>query len=275
LSLIGNGHSDALKNTFIEGIVLEDNASESYFSGLYVFDEIACQNSISQITNLTFENSIIDVIDFGSSTFYMGVDNVLIRGNIIQSVSGVFTNTIISNNLITFLIFIGSNYQSVSIKNNIFYRGGSGSGKAVTNSANADGSITLQNNIFYYSTSGSDQNPNTPGVIFENCLSYNRGSTSVITLSGNNNLDNQNPLFVEDNDDAVFDALIDDYNLQPGSPAIGTGAGGVDIGLYDNSAFTFNNFGYTNGIPTVKITNITDRIAPGATLSVTINTNAN
>ena len=99
------------------------------------------------------------------------------------------------------------------------------------------------------------------------------GAGNVDLLNGSNNLDNTNPLFVNVTDD-TFDATFD-YNLQPGSDAIDAGALGVDIGLYDNAGFNFNNFGFTPGVPTVIITAITDQIAPGDNVEVTIQSSSN
>ncbi|GAA3644860.1 hypothetical protein [Flavivirga jejuensis] len=275
LKIIGFGHSDPDKETMVSDFILGANASNVTISGFHVTDDIYT-NSSTIITNLNIENNIIDsVLSFDSAG---GADNIIIRGNIIYQIGygstsatrDNYTNTIISNNIITYYIGL-KNHQSISIKNNVFL---SPNGNyPVYNAGNTTGSITLQNNILYYNSS-STLNPDADGVIFENCLTYNIGSGSVTALNGTNNLNNQNPNFVSATDD-VFNPDTDDYHLQGGSPAIGTGVGGIDIGIYDGSGFTFNNFGYTNGIPTVKITNITDRVAPGATLSVTISTNAN
>ncbi|MEP1487858.1 MAG: hypothetical protein ABJK28_05485 [Algibacter sp.] len=275
LTLIGFGHSDIDKQTIITDFVLGANASNTSISGFHVTDDVYT-NSTTTISNLTIENNIIDsVLLFNSAG---GANSVIIRGNIIYQIgsgsassnSDNYTNTIISNNVITYFVGL-KNHQSITIKNNVFLS--PNSSYPIYNAGDATGSITAQNNIFYYNSS-SVLNPDADGVIFENCLTYNIGSGSLVALNGSNNLNNQNPLFVEDNDNTNYD-LSDDFNLQSSSPAINSGVGGIDMGLYDGSSFIFNNFGYTNGIPTVKITNITDRIAPGANLSVTINTNAN
>ncbi|MDO5979244.1 hypothetical protein [Flavivirga spongiicola] len=274
IKLIGFGHSNVNKQTMVTDLILNANSSNTVISGFHVTDDIYT-NSNSLISNLTIENNIIDsALLFDSSG---GADNVIIRGNIIYQIGfgsnsssrDNYTNTIISNNIITYYIGL-KNHQSITIKNNIFLS--PNNSYPVYNAGNATGSITVQNNIFYYNSS-SILNPDADGVIFENCLTYNIGSGSLIALNGSNNLNNQNPNFVSA-DDTDFN-VTDDYHLQGGSPAIDAGVGGIDIGIYDGGAFTFNNLGLTNGIPTVKITNITDRIAPGANLSVTINTNAN
>ncbi len=277
LTLIGFGHSDPDKQTLLEDLILTTGASNTTITGFHVNDDFYLSNPLgTPLSNLVIENNLIDgTLSLG----FGGVDNIVIRGNIIYQIgttsssvnSNNYTNALITNNIILYYIGL-KNYQSITIKNNIFLSPNSSS--PVYNVGNATGSITVQNSIMYYNVS-STYNPDALGVIFENCLTYNIGSGSVVPLVGATNLNNQDPLFVEDNDNALFDGATNDFNLQGGSPAIGMGAGGVDMGLFDGSAFIFNNYGYTNGIPTVKITAITDRIAPNAPLNVTINTNSN
>ena len=277
LTLIGFGHSDPDKKTLLEDLILTTGASNTTVSGFHIDDDFYLTNPLgTPLSNLVIENNLIDsVLEFDDG----GVDNVIIRGNIINIIGNIsgnsssnnYTNALITNNIV--LSYIGlKNHQSITIKNNIFLS--PNVSYAINNAGNSTGSITVQNNIVFYN-SGSMNDPNSTGVIYENCLSYNVGAGSVVPLIGSTNLDNQDPLFVEDNDNAVFDGATNDFNLQAGSPAIGMGAGGVDMGLFDGSAFIFNNYGYTNGIPTVKITDITDRIAPTETLNVTISTNSN
>lgn len=271
LTLIGFSHSDADKKSMINEIDLLNNASNVTITGFNITNDINALNPTTAITNLIIENNYIEGT-FWSNNNNAGVTNMIIRGNILYRIASNsvtysnYTNTTISNNVITDNIYIYY-HESVTIKNNIFI-----DASAPINVNNATGNLDVQNCIFIESSS-TTLNINSTGVNFENCLTYNLGSGNYSNLSGSNNLNNQNPNFVSAAG-STFNAETDDYHLQAGSPAIGSGASGVDMGLYDGSN-AFNNFGYTNGIPTVKITDITDRVAPGANLSVTITTNTN
>lgn len=271
LTLVGYSHSSSDKITRIADIVLLDGASDTKITGIFVVDDIISNNTTT-LTNLVIENCYItDDILFNSP-----VDNVVIRGNYVYQIgntggnssSNNYTNTLITNNVIRNYIGL-KNFQSITIKNNLFQA--TGTGYQIYNAGSDEGTITVQNNIFY-SNSSSSNDRNRVGVSFDNCLTYNLGSGSFVALNGTNNLDNQNPLFVEDNDDNEFDSDIDDYTLQAGSPAIGAGVNGEDLGLFDGSGFTFNNFGFTNGIPTINIQAISTTVAPGQNLNVIINT---
>lgn len=276
LHLIGFGHSDPDKATYITDLILGGNASNSSFSGLYITDDFFASNSSTTLTGLVIENCIVVSQMILNNA---GVDDMLIRENIIGIIGDSanlqsrnnYTNTIISNNIIRDRIYL-KNYQSVEIKNNIFLSSSSLS-LPIVNLGNASGSVTVQNNIMYFS-SLTNLNSNSAGVIFENCLNYNIGSGTVAALNGSNNFANIDPKFVSAAN-TVFNPDIDDYHLQAGSIAIGNGAAGEDMGIFNVGPFVFNNFGYTNGIPTVKITAITNSVTVGGNIEVTITTNSN
>lgn len=276
ITLIGYGHLTGDKRTTVEDIILGDGASDTKISGFYINDDLYVSNT-TVISNITIENNYVkDDLLLNNS----GADNVIIRGNIIYQLGtnsnsssyNNYTNTIISNNVFLYVLAL-KNYLSITVKNNIFLRRNY-SGDPIYNTNSGSGSINVQNNIIVFDSSYT-MDANSDGVIFENCMAYNAGSGNTVQLTGTNNLYNQDPFFVATNNlGYAFYALLDDYNLQIGSPGKGTGAGGVDMGIYDGT-FNFSNSGYTNGVPTVNIDSITDRVAPGANLSVTISTNAN
>jgi len=272
LHLIGFAHSDPDKATFIFDLFLGVNASNSSFSGLHITDDFSASSSTTTLTGLVIENCIINDTMFFNNA---GVNGMLIRGNIIgnigvSSTTGTrnnYANTIISNNIIRGKTYL-RDFLSVEIKNNIFFA----SFQPIINQRSGGGSITVQDNIFYTSNS-STTNANSAGVIFENCLAYNLGSGISATLNGSNNINNIDPKFVSATNN-IF-GPTDDYHLQAGSIAIGNGVAGEDMGIYNTGPFVFNNFGYTNGIPIMKITAITNTVAPGANVEVTITTNSN
>ena len=269
LHLRGFSHSNANRVTFIERIEFGENGSNSSFSGLHITGNFIVEDLNTTLTGLVFENNIVD-----NNMLFLdaGVDGMIIRGNIIQEIGNIlyqgYSNTIISNNIITWRINV-EYYQTVTIKNNLFISGNSTA--VIRNFGN--GSITVQNNIIYVDA-GNNVDVNYSGVIFDHCLAYNIGSANMDPLDGTNNIINIDPLFISAIDDN-FDAYLDDYHLQAGSVAIDAGANGVDMGLYDDSPFVFNNFGYTNNLPVVTVLDITNTIPLGGDVDVTIETKAN
>ena len=278
LALIGFSHSAADKKTILEFVTLGANASNTKISGVNIRRNLIVDNP-TVITNLVFENNLFDSSSVSNIGFLdAGANNVIFRGNIIQGVGSntsstnvnVVTNVIYSNN-----IFLGGGlvvrfHESTTVENNIFLN------SRVVNVDSATGDQEVEDCIFYKLTGGQQYNPNSNGVVFNNCLSY-ASSQVVPDLVGNNNLNDIDPLFVAVNPgNNVYEPLSEDYNLQSSSPAKGAGTSGDDIGLYStNTNFSFNNFGFTAGIPTVNITAITSQIAPGGTLEVTIESNSN
>lgn len=273
LTLIGFSHSDVDKETMIDEVDMLDNASNVKLTGIHFTNDINVNNDNTMITNLIIENNYFDN---GSEIYFGGdalVSNMIIRGNILDQIGTnslswtKYTNTVISQNIIKDDINVYY-HESVTVENNIFL-----DGVFVTNADDETGDLEVQDCIFYTS-SNSIFNPNRDGVIFQNCLSYN-DLNGVTDLNGTNNINDTNPLFVAAVND-TFEATLDDYTLQVGSPALTSGVAGDDMGIYStNSAFVFNNFGYTAGIPIVTIIAITSQVAPGGTVEVTIQSNSN
>lgn len=274
LTLIGFSHSDADKRTMVDEVDLLDSASDVRISGFYFTNDFSVNNNNTMITNLIIENNYFNSfaeIFFNGDAF---VSNMTIRGNIIDQLGGSaningnkYLNSIISNNIIYSDLYVYY-HESVVVENNIFLDSAS-----VQNHNETTGDLEVQDCVFYYN-SNNNFNPNRVGVVFSNCLSYNAQNT-VTALVGTGNINDTDPLFVSATDDN-FDPLIDDYHLQAGSPALGTGTAGDDIGIYStNTEFIFNNLGFTAGIPIVTITSITSQIIPGGTLNVSIESNSN
>ncbi len=266
LTLIGFSHSSADKQTLITDLTLTSNASNVKVTGFRVTDDLFITDG-TPISNLVLENNFFSssmVINNG------GVDNLVLRGNIINTMGGGgSTGSSFSNALITNNIFYGNLtvrlHESVTVKNNIFLT------SEVFNNRDETGNVTIQNSIFIARTTGT-ANANNDGVTFENCLIYNQSTGNAEALVGTGNIVNVDPLFVEDNDNTIYEALLDDYNLQTGSQAIDAGVNGEDLGIFDGSGFVFDNVGFSDGIPTVNIQAISTTVAPGQNLNVIINT---
>ncbi len=270
LTLIGYGHSDPLKKSMVTDINLENLASNTKISGLLIDDDILVKTT-NTLENVTIENCLVEsVVDIDDG----GINNLIMRGNVIfqlgstVSSSNTYTNALITNNIILNR-FIVKNHQSTTFKNNIFLNP---TVQPIINQEDESGTLVVQNTIFYYNDSFNTDNPNNDGVSYSNCLTFNLGGVPVTALVGQNNLNNVDPLFVATNDDTNFDPAIDDYNLQTGSLAIGAGVNNENLGIFDGSGFVFDNFGFTEGIPTVTIQAISTAVAPGQNLNVIINT---
>lgn len=273
LTLVGFSHSSAEKETMIDDILLRNNASNTTIQGIHVTDIISTDGNSTTIENIVIENCLIDDGIYFEDA---GMNNVTFRGNIVRRIGFVtssansnnYSNALITNNIITDAVTVKS-FQSTTIKNNLFLA--PSTFRPVFNVNDESGNAEIQNSIFYFNTTSSPD-PNEPGVIFSNCLTFNLSSGPVVGLQGTDNLDNIDPLFVQDVDNATYEPLEDDYQLLDNSLAKAAGINGEDIGLFDNSGFVFNNVGFTNGVPTVKIQAISTSVAPGQNLNIIINT---
>jgi hypothetical protein len=180
---------------------------------------VNCQSQFNnqQLNGTLFINNVIDDVCGGTNGSHL----VTFRNNIIWSLGvnsggGVFN---FSQN-----VFLNATQFSVNyglFENNIFYRW--------TNSGYSFNNCEIRNNCFYH----------VQGTVSESdvLVGVNNGSNT-----GGGNIFNQDPLFV--NPDSQQDirsysptqpapgVATLDYNLQPGSPCIGSALGGGDMGIY-------------------------------------------
>lgn len=269
LTLIGFSHSSADKASLLTDLSLGENASNTRISGFHITDDFIIDNPTTTLTGIVFENNKVDDSMLFSNA---GVDGITIRGNVIDFLGSVsngstaneYTNALITNNIITSVIYVRFS-QSITIKNNVFL------GADINHRIPANGNQVIQNCIFLLSSTNT-LDLNDDSLVFEHCLAFNRSSGNVDALSGTNNIINIDPLFTELNDNLNYESALDDYSLQAGSPGLNAGVNGEDLGLFDGSGFVFDNFGFTNGIPTVNIQAISTTVAPGQNLNVIIST---
>lgn len=188
------------------------------------------------------------IIDEVNST---GIKNILIQRNRISQIeiqgNGVSSNININGNIIgSAQIFPG---KSIYIKNNIINNLGGGDRNFVSTLVAANNIIygrchlnrsSIYNNIF--TSYGSK--------VFEGCeyssitrnlvsgkINYTNADIVFGTNTGGENILNEDPMFVDANSSPMDYGYTSkgpfaDYHLSAGSPAIGAGIGGVDLGIY-------------------------------------------
>lgn len=130
------------------------------------------------------------------------------------------------------------------------------------------GSLTAENNIFIFA--GNATGMNSGGVEFNNNLTYSVVGQTLGDLSGSNNLNNTEPQFVDIGGSNYYYGYSKDFHLQEGSPAVGAGIGGGDLGIY-GSDFEFNKYGYPMDLPYPRVLEIANTVVEsGGTLNVTL-----
>ncbi len=180
-----------------------------------------------------------------------GMKNVLIQRNKITELrvfgSRVATNININNNVIGSVNIDG---KSVYLKNNVIL--GSVSGGEI----DFVGTLVVAHNIIYgscYMKRASVYNNifySYHTEVFTNCeytsitrnlvigkINYTNADIVFGTNTGGENILNEDPMFVDANSSPMDYGYTSkgpfaDYHLSAGSPAIGAGIGGVDLGIY-------------------------------------------
>ena len=187
------------------------------------------------ISNLKFINC---VFSNGGSNYKSDLD----AANFVYFSHCVFSGILTGSN---------NNFNSdISFDHCIFLR----SGSSFTNMYNAE----INNSIFLGNTPitsiyNSSFNNNIARVDVANAWATNGNSSS-------NNLDSINPLFVNVPINVAYNTTMD-FNLQPGSPAIGFAIDGGNIGVHDANS-TFNEEGEAQNIPVIRKMNMVNPNVP-------------
>jgi hypothetical protein len=216
--------------------------------------------------NAGSDGSVVSVITAGTINIY--APNVSVTRSVFNmlGIDVLAVNTIVSRCFIT--NYVNINSTDVIISNNIV-----GTGITMVNAGN---SAIITNNVLNYSIRNEQYfgPSNIYNSVFQNNISVKGGiinfSNSQATYNmspdasfpaGNNNFLNTNMANVFINPTGGRDL---DYVLKPGSPAIGVGNGGIDLGAFNGAA------SYVLGLQPA-IPAITALSAPSANNSSTIN----
>lgn len=285
LTLVGRSHSEDSFVSTVDNVTITHNGSGTSIKGLSMYDcYLSGLNGTSTyspilVTDITIEHSKVHTINVGQLTYYSitlglhdgpGANNLLIRGNVVGSQYLWSTNTIVTNNYITGATYV-ERPDTTIITNNVFT-----DTTTVQNGGSSIGNVLIQNCIFI-ANSGTPEELNINHSQLSNCLTYNYGAGSYNLSGGTTDMNttdmllNTNPLFTSIDTSVNVNFYTynptNDYTLQTGSPAIGAGFNGEDLGLFGNG-YTFNNIGNPAGYPTVTILTSTAAIPASGVMQV-------
>lgn len=273
LTIIGPGYSPLparISAMYMDTIASISGSSGSKLIGLRIDDLRGYTNSFVP-TNVTVERSYLGGLVFSggstgahrswsiSSCYMASGGSHNFGGSTLLNVN--ITNCIISGSMSNV-----SPNSSVLITNNIFL--GTGTQTAFQNVQNA----VISNNIFWGRT------PVGTGVencAFNNNITYQTPNNTIPFGSnvGSGNLIGVNPQFTNAPDQSIN--FTYDYRLQVGSPGVGAGTDGTDIGIY-GGPFPMPNMTGAPRIPSVtEFTLQNTTIAEGGSLNVQVKARKN
>lgn len=235
------------------------NASNSKVSGFRVERiQLPYDNLVNDL--IITDNRVTTTLNLISGAGHLVEGNILTSSGISMNCfhSGSFraTSTIIRNNIIFGRLQGLSNAPSV-VENNIFVKAASNNSHCYVNC----GSFVASNNIYFgYSATGCG----TCTHQFQLLYYYDSGTSAYV---GSNPMF-VNPATLSTNNITVYDPS-QDWSLQAGSPAIGAGQFGYDLGAYGGLT-PFVPGGYP---PIPRITSLTSpssQIEEGGTVQITI-----
>lgn len=253
-----NGNPNLQANTAastVDAITINNGADGTIIKGLTFNGSLGISgtSAASKVSNLIIaRNRLNFYFQFQNSNNVQFIQNYSLTGSGNAS-GGNNSNAYISNNVLSSYGF-GATDDGV-FENNIII---SSAGSSIHN-------FTVQNNI---TVTGTTQ-------AFTNCTVRNNigNSTQYGNLNGNQQNITMASVFEDPANVSLLWSEDSRYTLKSGSPAIGTGFGGIDCGIFGGTANPY----HISGIP--DIPSIYKLTAPATvssnTLSVTISTKVN
>ncbi|MCH8569088.1 MAG: hypothetical protein LAT67_12515 [Balneolales bacterium] len=254
-------------------ITIENNASGSTIEGLWLgvfdiandvsvsdltirynrFNSRLLQNQLSTVNGLLIQNNLFE-------------DNNTATASITLNTGNNTSNVIITNNIFT----SGSRYISAGnqalISHNLFL--GGGSSVLAFNSVN---NVHVFNNIFFGVGPTGPTTLSVQFTSFQNNLTFGSNLTGFPIGQNNNtgsgNLVDTDPQFVDLEPTNNNWNFTWDPSLEPGSPAIGAGTDGSDLGIFGGSS-PFDLTGVP--LPLIQTLNLPAVIGTDEDLNVTI-----
>jgi hypothetical protein len=218
------------------------------------------------MSNLTFRNCLFSEYG-GSNLYFMGSNSV----GSCDPILGPYSNVIVTN-----CVFTG-NYSGISGSGGLDMNGN----LVVRNCLFLNNSYyslyqlqegVFENNIWYKAELLNSSNPYVTNCTFNNNLTYlcNVNTLPPANSIGSGNIVNQNPLFTTYPALGAEFAWAHNYALQLGSPALGTGTNGTDIGINSGNSPVSQLYKYAK-IPAVTALTIPVSSVPvGGTLQINI-----
>lgn len=240
-------------------------------------------NNNQHVNDVGIYNNFFHNGSYGVYFYYASASNWVIEGNVFQSnvqYSFVenYSNTASTNNILIknnyfetlnyYYYIIQYTNSAFTFRNNVFIFRGS-SGYHLFSSCN---NTLLENNIFWFtdSTYTDVTGQQCANCVFNNNIIYNSGGGTMTDIhligngvSGNNNIMNQDPQFV--NFVLANNYTIgEDYRLGNTSPGKNAGTDGSDIGLY-GANYNWENRKYPKAFPHQAIFNVINSSVPQGT----------
>ncbi|WP_405377413.1 hypothetical protein [Nonlabens sp. Asnod3-A02] len=284
LTIVGRSHFDNNFVTTTSQIVLTNGSSGTLLKGLYIAGggvdtQVDPMISNAVISNITIQDCRLNGSRFGANNSQIPytVSGINISGCDTGglTIASFAQNITIKNNLINGISV--SKADEIVLSNNIIYL--SSVGQIITNSDSIN-TLVVFDNVFYSSSPNVNNFAISGNYQLNNCLLYSQGSTTAMNVTSSNNaatqnilncIFNQDPLFA--NPATYFSPAVPlnnlpDFTVGAGSPLIGAGVNGGDIGF--ETGFIFKYLGNPKGYPEVKVTNYTGATSSNGTVTFDI-----
>lgn len=286
LTIYGLGHRPELNSgtlAYVNDARFSGNASGSKLSGLFINRVYLTYGGVTNHDVVLKDNRIAQI--YGNSNTSLA-NNLIITGNFFytNAASAIDTynsqNWVITHNLFQrqsdyfdYQLFYRFNASTI-FNNNIILTPQNGNGDQLVRLFRDSSGTQINNCIFLFRGTNVINFDTGDSVTYNNCLTYSL-NTTMNAISGNDNIDNQAPLFTNFDINSNLNSTNQDYTIASGSPAENAGNDGNDLGV-ENGSYPFSIRGYPTELPYItEFTVFNTTIAEGQPLSINIKANAN
>ncbi len=238
----------------------------------------------SPVDGLEVRDCYITNTSSSANLFYKSLNNAIFRNNLVLGgfnfAAATSGNNIVTNNILYGTIYTEAEGGTTILNNNFI--GATGVDFAFTLKMK---NCSVNNNIFYGVTpsiaAGGTTSSNFEFNSFSNNLVYATGDDTMPPTGG---LGNDGSGNIITSPDFVNVPLLNtwssgyDFTLQGGSPALGAGSDGTDIGISGGVTYAWPDANFvlkTTAAPVIQILNTSTVINPGDDLPVRIKANSN
>lgn len=264
LTVIGRSWYETNYITYVATLNIQ--SSNVVIKGLHIQNGLNIQAaSNTPISNIQVKECRSGLVTIGAN---YPVSNVVLQGNHFEDRIHQYTN---ATNVMVMNNFISGEIRSYQpqtflFTQNIVYAG------ALYNYGDANGIFQVSNSMFFGGYWQGGNIPTYGRYKAQNCLTWN-DYYGTYDFAGS-----ENPANTVENCILSTNPQLEEYleitglQLANGSPAIGAGFGGEDLGVYHN--YAFSPLGNPIGYPTLTIDSAPSSVPAGGDLNVTVTAEA-
>lgn len=264
LTIIGRSWNETNFITYTNTFNIK--SSDVVIRGLHILNGLNIQAATNTpISNIQVKECRSGLVTIGTN---YPVSNVVLQGNRFEDRLHQYTN---ATNIMVMNNFISGEIRSYQPQTFLFTQN-IVSGGALYNYGDANGIFQVSNSMFFGGYWQGASIPTSGRYKAQNCLTWNDYYGTYDFAGSENPANTVENCILSTNPQLEEYLVVTGLQLADGSPAIGAGFGGEDLGVYHN--YAFSPLGNPIGYPTITIDSAPSSVPAGGDLNITVTAEA-